>query len=307
MRLGLHLGNYGTGHTGERMLRLARLADAEAGFDSVWVSDHVVAPGQIETQVPSGARDRSFSTDTAEVCYEAIVLLSAISSLTTRVRLGTSVLVPAQRNPLVLAKQLATLDAISGGRLDVGVGGGWLAEEYAALGASFEDRWTRLEETLEIFRLVWTEREASFAGATYTFPPVRMAPKPVTPGGPRITVGGRSPRALRIAGRLAHGLNAARLTPEEVGTSLARVRRHAEAAGRDPAAATVLLRCDLPSQRDTPIDPQRPWVLAGSAAAVRDTVAAYAEQGATELIVTVSPGDEGDQDRALLWLGEALR
>jgi probable F420-dependent oxidoreductase len=301
VKLGLHLGNYSTGHTGERLTALALHAEA-VGFDSVWVSDHVVAPGRIDTQVPAGARGRAFDPDIGEVCYEAIVLLSALSAVTARVRLGTSVLIAAQRNPLVLAKQLSTLDALSNGRLDIGVGGGWLAEEFAALNVPFSERWARLEETLDIFSRVWTQREADFTGATYAFGPVRMAPKPAAPAGPRITVGGRSPRALRIAGQRASGLNASRLTPEEAAAALKIVREHAEAAGRDPDGVTVLLRCDLPAPRDTTPDPGRPWLLSGTADAVRTQVETYAEHGVSELIVSVQPAEPSAQDDAVAWL-----
>lgn len=305
MKFGLHLGNYGTGHDGSRLVGLATLAE-EHGYDSVWVSDHVVSPAAIETGVPQSARGRTFTTDVAETCYEAIVLLSHVAGVTDRVRLGTSVLVPAQRHAVVLAKQIATLDALSGGRVDLGVGGGWLAEEYAALQAPFESRWARLEETLDVFRALWTEHEVGHRGPAYSFAPVRMAPKPVTRGGPRVTIGGRSTRALRIAGERGSGLNAARLTPEECAASLARVRRYAEAAGRDPSEMTVLLRCDLATDGTERPDPEQPWRLAGSAEAVATILHEYAAHGVTEVLVTATAGETSAQDDRLRWLGGAV-
>lgn len=305
MRFGLHLGNYGTGHDGERLVGLATLAE-EVGFDSVWVSDHVVSPAVIDTGVPPGARGRTFTADSAEVCYEALVLLSYLAAATTRVRLGTSVLVLAQRHAVILAKQIATLDQMAGGRVDLGVGGGWLAEEYVALHMTFEDRWARLEETLDIFRALWTEREITHHGSAYSFGPVRMAPKPATPGGPRITIGGRSTRALRIAGERASGLNAARLTPSETRTALDRVVGFAEAAGRETSDLTVLLRCDLHADVDAPADPEQPWLMAGTADDMRGALDDYEECGVTEVILTVSPESTDVQDARLRWFAEKV-
>lgn len=305
MKLGLHLGNYGTGHTAERLLELAELAD-QNGYDSVWVSDHVVSPAKIETGVPGSTRGRTFNTDIAETCYEAIVLLSVLAGRTRNVRLGTSVLVPAQRQAVVLAKQIATLDAMAGGRVELGIGGGWLAEEYAALGVPFQGRWARLEETLDVFRVLWGEHEASHQGDVYSFEPVRMAPKPVTPGGPRVTIGGRSTAAMRIAGQRGSGLNAARLTPEESAVALGRVRDFATAAGRDPDAVTVLMRCDLAQETDRAPDPEQPWLLAGPPDEVARQLSEYEANGVSEVIVTVTPGDPTAQNERILWLAQSV-
>lgn len=303
MRFGIHLGNYNTGYDGDRIIGLALHAE-QVGLDSVWVSDHVVTPTAITTQVPSGARGRSHDTEASVLCYESVVLLSVLAGVTSTVRLGTSVLVAAQRNPLVLAKQLGTLDVLAGGRLTLGVGGGWLAEEYVALGVPFAGRWDRLEECLLAFRRLWTEREAAFDGASVRFAPVRMEPKPAAPGGPPFTVGGRSRRALRLAGEVAWGLNASRLTPTEVRSSRSAVAEHAERVGRDTGPLRIELRCDLAyGTPEGDLAAEEPWRFGGLAQQVVDSVGRYAEHGVDELILSLPvEASETDHRLALDWL-----
>lgn len=289
MHFGIHLGNYNTGNRGTRILDLGLRAE-RLGFDSVWVSDHVVVPSQISSKYPYSAMARGFSVDAAELFYEALVVLSALAGMTERVRLGTSVFIAPQRNPLLAAKQLSTLDDLSGGRVDIGVGAGWLAEEFAALQAPFEQRWDALEEYLDIWHEVWSERDAAYAGKTYAFEPVRMAPKPARAGGPRITVGGHSPRAMRIAGQRAQGLHAFRLTRQQVQDALTVVREHARAAGRDAAAATVVMRCDV-APHDAVAPSTDEWRLVGPADHMVEQVRAYESAGVSEMVLTVAEGN----------------
>jgi probable F420-dependent oxidoreductase len=297
MRVGVHLGNYSTGNNGDRVIEIGLMAE-RLGFDSVWVSDHVVVPSVMESVYPYSALGKSFTPDSAELFYEALVTLSVLAGMTSRVVLGTSVLVVPQRNPLLVAKQLSTLDDLSGGRVHLGVGAGWLAEEYAALNASFKDRWKALEEYIELFRAVWTDRDASYAGSTYSFGPVRMAPKPVQPGGPPITIGGHSARVLRLAGTHASGLHAFRLTPTHVRESLDEMQRHADKAGRDPAELTVVMRCDLAARGSMTAAEAEVWRFAGSAEEVASQIRTYEEHGVSELLLTIAekrPASEADE------------
>jgi probable F420-dependent oxidoreductase len=306
MKIGVHVGNYATGNTGERVLEIGVMAD-RLGYDSLWVSDHVVVPSVMTSIYPYAASGKTFTPDSAELFYEAIVTLSVLAGRTSRVRLGTSVLVIPQRNPLVVAKQLSTLDDLSGGRLHVGVGAGWLVEEYEALGASFKNRWKALEEHIDVFRAVWTDRDASYSGETYSFDRVRMAPKPVQPGGPPITIGGHSARALRIAGTRASGLHAFRLTPEHARQSLDEMQRHAEKVGRDPGELTVVMRCELAAVGSMTAEEAEVWRFAGSAEQVADQIRAYEEHGVSELLLTIAekrPAAEGDDTMA--WFAESV-
>jgi probable F420-dependent oxidoreductase len=291
MRLGIHLANYGPATTPSSILRLARAAD-ELGFDSVWVSDHVVIPCESRSVYPYPGT--VFTPDTAETFYEPLATLAFIAGATQRIRLGTSILVVPQRNPLVVAKQVATLDALSGGRVELGVGAGWLAEEFEALGASFADRGPVLEEYLQIFKRVWSEREPSFAGDYYRFPSIRFGPKPIQGRNVPITVGGHSPASLRRAATLADGWHAFRLSHEDLVAPIAALRLYAEQAGRDFAQLHVLLRCSVEVTDQAPDSRPSPWELIGEPKEVATAMRRYEELGVTGLILTPAPGKPVD-------------
>ncbi|MGH2820062.1 MAG: LLM class flavin-dependent oxidoreductase, partial [Actinomycetota bacterium] len=154
MRFGIHVGNSGPEATAQSMVAQAKAAD-DSGYDSVWVSDHVVIPERFRSRYPF--RGKPFTPDSVGRYYEPLITLAVLAGATSRVRLGTSVLIIPQRNPLVMAKEIATLDELSGGRVDLGIGAGWLAEEFEALDAKFEGRGSVLEEWLQIFRTVWSQ------------------------------------------------------------------------------------------------------------------------------------------------------
>ena len=183
MRFGLHLPQLGRSAGLDHIVRIARWAE-EGGFDDVWVADHVAVPRSL-AGMPS-------------FFPEPVPLLSAAAAHTTRVRLGTSVLVPAYRNPMQFAKQWATLDWLSGGRTILGVGAGWLAEEFEACGVSMRRRGGRLDDYIGGWRAAWSGAE-EFASEHFSFSGVRVKPAPAGPV--PIWVGGSSPGALRRAAR----------------------------------------------------------------------------------------------------------
>lgn len=191
MKFGIQLPHFGPLASGEGTIALARRAEA-LGFDSVWVGDHIIYPPQFAER---------FGHD----FYEAVTTLAYVAASTSRIRIGTAVLVLPYRNPLLLAKQLATIDVLSGGRLTVGVGAGWMAEEYAALGAPFAERGAATDEYLEIIRTLWTEERPKFSGKFFQFPEVLSTPRPSQRPNPPIWIGGNSPRALRRAAELGDG------------------------------------------------------------------------------------------------------
>ena len=200
------------------LLGTVELAEA-LGFDSVWVGDHVL------WHVPSP---------------DPVALLGAIAARTRRARLGTAVMLAALRPPVVVAKQAATLDHLSGGRFVLGVGiGGENPAEFEAVGVPVRQRSGRLDETLRICRALWSAGgPVTFAGRYYALREVRFDLPPLTPGGPPVWVGGRAPRSLRRAGELGDGWLAFVVTPERFAAGWATVRAHASAAGRDPYALT---------------------------------------------------------------------
>jgi probable F420-dependent oxidoreductase len=260
----------------------------DAGFDSLWVSDHVVFPLETQSRYPFASDGRpTWPSDTPYV--ETIVTLAAAAAVTTRIRLGTAVLVAPQRNPLLLAKQVASVAHIAGGRVDLGIGAGWLREEFEALDAPFASRGTRLLEWVDIMRACWTGQPAEYAGRHYHLPgglfvlPVPPAPVP-------IYVGGHSPRALQRAATIADGWlgqqSADAFDFDDLAEVTSTVRRAAADAGRDPAQTRCVLRI---------VD------AAGRAAHVASHLAALGKAGVDEVIVDIDPvNGDPEADHAVL-------
>ena len=235
MKLGVQLPNIGLLEGREAFVRTACAAE-DLGYDSVWTGDHVVFPVESASSYPYH-RDGAYSPDPL-IAYDALIALAVVAGCTERVELGTGVLVLPQRNPLLTAKQLASLDALSNGRVIFGAGAGWLAEEFVALGApDFQLRGEVLEEWVAILRSCWTDDQPRFEGRHYRFDPVHFQPRPARPI--PILIGGNSAAALRRAGRIGDGWFGTAVTLEEAGTSIAAVRRSTELAGRDPGQLTL--------------------------------------------------------------------
>src|SRR5207248_465496 len=177
---------------------LAQTAE-ELGFDSVWISDHVVVPQQISSAYPYSA-DGRFPTEPTQAYFEPLTTMGFLAGVTRHVRLSVAVLVMPYRHPLLTAKMVATLDNLSGGRIDLGIGAGWMREEFESLGASndiYEHRGSATDEQLRILKSVWTEDIAGFEGRFYRFPRVGVHPHPLQKPHPPIWVGGHTPPALR--------------------------------------------------------------------------------------------------------------
>jgi len=194
MQIGVKLPNSGPLHAGivQHAAALER-----AGFDSLWVSDHIVMPRTVESRYPFAADGRAtFPTDTPFL--DALIALAVAAGVTSRVRLGTAALVLPQRNPVLVAKQAASVDVASGGRLELGLGAGWLAEEFEALDVPFERRGARMDEWIALLRDCWTGTPPARSGEFYSLPPdVLCLPTPAheIP----LLIGGHSPAALRRA------------------------------------------------------------------------------------------------------------
>ena len=199
MEFGICIPHYGKVLDVQALLNNVRHAEA-VGFDSVWVTDHIIVP-------------RTMDLIYRDNMLEPVALLSHIAAVVPRVTLGTSVLILPYRNPVVLAKMLATIDQLSGGRLIVGVGGGWMTEEFAALGAPFPERGKVSDECLRLMRETWSQTTVSFSGQYTSFQDMQVSPLPAQPHLP-IWVGGVSPRAHRRAAELGDGWHATSLTPE---------------------------------------------------------------------------------------------
>jgi len=243
IRLGAKVPNSGP-HVGEHGIGAMARTLEEAGFESLWVSDHIVLPRTIDARYPFSADGRAtWPTDTPYI--DALIALALIAGATERASFGSAVLVLPLRHPVILAKQLASLDEQSGGRLRLGAGAGWLRDEFEALGVPFETRAGRFEEWVALLRDCWTGTPAALSGAHFTLPDgVLCLPTPAhrVP----ILVGGHSPRALHWAATLGDGWlgqqSLSELAPDEVTSALATIRAAAGEAGRDPGELQIVLR-----------------------------------------------------------------
>jgi probable F420-dependent oxidoreductase len=216
------------------LLELARMAD-DLGIDQLAVADHL-AIGPRTDRYPYG----HFPLPADEPWPEPLVTLAAMAGATCRIRLATGVLIAPLRPPLLLAKSAATLDVLSGGRLDLGVGVGWQEEEFTAAAIPFAERWRRLDDGLRACRALWRDAPASFASQTVRFEEIRCEPRPLQPGGPPVWLGiAATPRNARRMAELAHGWLPMDSRPEALRAGLAAIRPALDAAGRDPAAFGV--------------------------------------------------------------------
>jgi len=213
----------------EAVRRFARTVE-QIGFDHIDIFDHVVMGHPMPGRPPG-------PYNAAMPILEALTLLAHLAAVTTRVTLGTEVLVLPQRQPALVAKQISTLDTLSGGRVRLGVGVGWQESEYEALHADFRTRGARMDEAIALLRTYWTESQISAKGAHYPTTLMAMEPKPPQGGRLPIWIGGNSEAALRRTGRLGDGWLASRVTDaEDARRAIATIHRHAAEAGRDPAA-----------------------------------------------------------------------
>ncbi len=265
--------------------RMAARLEA-AGFDSMWVSDHVVFPHEVRSRYPFAADGRV--TWRVDVDYiEPVIALSAISAATSRAELGTSVLILPMRNPVLFAKQAACIDVLSRGRLVLGVGAGWLREEFDALAANFEKRGSILEEWLEIARACWTGSAGPYEGRHYRLPEAIYC-RPVPERVPPVLIGGMSRAALERAGRIADGwvaqFSLEDLSEDVLATGLATMQ--AAAATQKTFRAVVRITAA----------PNRVAEVASRLRSLRDA-------GATDVVVDVDWEDDDGEARA----SEALR
>jgi probable F420-dependent oxidoreductase len=250
VRLGLHLPQAGPHATGVDILATAVGAE-RAGFDSVWLFDHLIGPTRLETRYPGNIEGR-YDFEAGFPYFEATAVLAALAATTSTIRLGTRVLVSILRPPVVLAKQLATIDAIAGGRLLLGVGTGWMREEFEAVGVSMDRRLARLDEHTALMRCAWQQGVSSFNGEMYRHVEAGFYPQPPQPGHRiPILLGGFGDGVLRRVARYGDGWavhappTADRdtfelLEPAVLTERLDRLRRFCDEAGRDFAELTIV-------------------------------------------------------------------
>ncbi|MFQ5667857.1 MAG: LLM class F420-dependent oxidoreductase [Candidatus Binatia bacterium] len=217
-------------------IRTVAVRAEQLGYHVLWTAEHIIFPRTITTPYPYGGR---FPYPVTDPVLDIVATLSYVAALTRRIRLGSSVLVLPYRNPIVLGKQLASLDVLSHGRLLLGVAGGWLKEEFDMLGVPFRERGRRLDEYIALLRSLWSEERVTFRGRWFELQEAAFFPKPAQQP-PPIWIGGGSPAALRRVARAGDGWIAApRPTLDDLAADIATIRHQAEGAGRDPGAIGV--------------------------------------------------------------------
>ena len=240
MKFGFFGINTGPCAEPETSLRVARAAE-ELGFDSVWTGEHVVLP---DPQVPpSPAPPQTPMLDPA-------VSLAYLAAGTNTLLLGTGIIILPQRNAVELAKELASLDVVSGGRLLFGLGAGYLEPEFAALGASFPDRGARTDEAIDVLRELWTAPSPSFDGRFWSFSGIDAQPRPARAGGPPVIVGGMSAPALRRAVARGNGWYGFFQTPEQTAACLEGLEKARLQLGRDAALGDLEITITPPPGLD---------------------------------------------------------
>lgn len=239
MKLGLALPQYGAFADPSAALRVAVEAEG-MGFDSLWVSDRLL--------LPVAPRDRYITPDGVippayENFLDPLTLLAAVATTTSRARLGTSTLNALWQPPALLARTVTTLDQLSGGRIDLGIGVGWLRDEYQAAGVPWEGRGARLEETLDVLDAIWSGSDVvAHEGPLWTVPPSLVKAKPVQRPRPPVLLAGLVPQAFTRIARRADGWLAVGLPLPVLTATIASIRQQAESFGRDPGALRFPLR-----------------------------------------------------------------
>ncbi|MEV0270757.1 TIGR03619 family F420-dependent LLM class oxidoreductase [Hamadaea sp. NPDC050747] len=260
----------GSWATPDRILPIAARAE-ELGYDSLWTFQRLLAPEGLADQYRS--------------VLDPLLPLAFVAAQTWRIRLGVAVVNLPFLSPVILAKQLATLDVLSGGRVDAGIGTGWQPEEFTATGASLAERGARVAEYVSVLRTLWTEKRPEHSGRFYQVPRAEFEPKPVQARVP-VLLGGTAPAALRRAGRIADGwISSSSATQQDVAPMIQLIRHGAEEVGRDPETLRFICRCAVRVREPGRAD-RRP--LSGSFTEIRGDLERLAEQGMTEVFLDLN-------------------
>ena len=277
-------------------------AAEHAGFGFFAVNDHIVVPAKLESAYPY-TPGGVWAASAHGHCLDQLATLAFVAGCTSRIRLLTSVMVVPHRPAVATAKMLATIDVLSGGRLIVGAGAGWMGEEFRLLGAPFEDRGRATDEYLEAFKELWTKERPAYKGRHVSFADMIFEPKPIQKPHPPIWVGGESPAALRRVVKLGDawypGNNNQQKpmdTAPRLAAGIAELRRLGEKSGRDPATIGVSLIAQAPFQwaAQKIQDGSARRMFTGSSAAMLDDAAALAEVGVGHVALRLDGASLGE-------------
>lgn len=276
MQIGFGAPVSGSWATPDNQVEIAQRAEA-LGYSSLWTFSRIL--------YPDGPEDQRLAPPYRSV-HDPLIVAGFLAGVTSRVRLGLAVVNLPYYAPLVLAKALTSIDVLSTGRLDAGLGLGWSPDEFAAVGVDMARRGDRAAEFLACLRAIWTDDPVEFSGEFYTVPRGWVDPKPIQQPHPPILLGGTAPRALRRAGTLADGwISSSRMPGDEIPAAVATIRGAAAAAGRDPAAVRIIVRGSLRLRdSDNADDP----TMTGTAEKIRADLETYAGNGTTEVFLDLN-------------------
>jgi probable F420-dependent oxidoreductase len=275
MKVGFGIPVSGSWATPANITEIARAAE-RLGYESLWSFQRTLYP--VDDSIPVPYRS----------VHDPIAVSGFLAGITERIRIGIAIVNLPFYSPLLLAKMLTSIDVLSGGRLDAGLGLGWNPDEFAAAGVPIERRGARAEDFLAALHTIWTEDPVTHHGEFYDVPPGRVDPRPVQQPHPPVLLGGGAEPALRRVGRLADGwISSSRFPAEQVPRAVTTIRDAAAQAGRDPDAVRVIIRGSV---RVRPQDEDQP--LSGTVEKIRRDFDAYATAGATELFVDLNFDEE---------------
>jgi probable F420-dependent oxidoreductase len=288
MRIGVSLPNVGIGNTKEGILEVATSAE-RLGFDSVWAAHHVLMPYERSSKYPYKRSGTEIAMTPGMQWLDPLVTLSMVAGVTERINLGTSVFVLPYRDPVTLAAELAALDVLSQGRLILGVGAGWMREEFEAIGIPSRQRGARTDEHLQVLKTLWRDDPASFEGDFTRFEGIVLATRPHRVGGPPVWVGGNTDVALRRALRFGDGWHGFEVFPEELPDVTQRLDGLGEDVGRDPAELELsVARGLIPAGHEQESFIPDRKMLGPSPEAIVEELGRYAEQGVELVLIQIS-------------------
>ncbi len=272
MKFGIAVPNFGLYANRENMVEVSGLAE-ELGYDSLWVSDHVAVPKSHKVF--------------GDAFLDPLLTLAYIASATNRIELGTSVIILPYRNPLVLAKMVSTLDTLSRGRVILGIGSGWLEEEFDALGVDFKERGKMTDEYIEVMKELWTSESPEYSGNYIEFSNIKFLPKPERNPHPPVWVGGESRKAMERAARYGDGWHPVGLTPQAFREKAEYLKSLLPADKKESFVMSLRRNIEINEVREFGADE----TLRGGREKITRGIGEYGDAGVEYLILYILAGD----------------
>ena len=309
MKFGFYLPTHGPLAQRDPILRIASHAE-EIGFDSMVAGDHVIAPINPESQYPYSVGSE-VPWDSSGEHLEMLTELAFLAGVTSKAKLVTSVMIVPHRNPVLTAKMLSTIDVLSEGRLVVGVGVGWLEEEFESLNTPpFNRRGKVTDEYISIFKELWSSDEPSYQGEFYSFKPLQFAPKPLQKPGPPIWVGGQSRAAIRRVVKMADawhqvGANpASPLEPSELRVEIDYMDEYCHKTGRDRSEISIVLKAPVYDKENSFGGNRRRF--SGNPEQIVSDIKEYEKLGVSHIVLDTRSSDLNASLEKMDWLSEAV-